>query len=197
MTYQEVFNQSVDDISSVIAPLKDPQFIRECIDVLYSNNCVSVNLEGDNDFSVITEKSGLYCFWINLSDWHKNTNQPWEELLELFSDEWLKPAENIKYFPKSNKGNIEKTLKDSDESEWIPLYIGKSEKVIDRVKQHVELAPEKKTYALKLNARAKQLEGAKIEITSLPLDVDKDNYFLVGLIEYLIRKEMLPIVGKQ
>jgi len=196
MKYQDIFNTSVEGVSKAVDDLRGQGFVGQCVAELGSDG-IQIDLDEENDLSSITDGAGLYCFWIDLSGWHKNTNQPWEELLGLFSDEWLKPAENIKYFPKSNKGNIEKTLKDSARSGWIPLYIGKSEKVIDRVKQHVELSPEKKTYALKLNARAKQLEGAKINITSLPLDVNKDNYFLVGLVEYLIRQKMLPIVGKQ
>ena len=196
MNYKADFDKCLNKMSDVIEPLRDEEFVTACEETLNGEG-VTLELSKDNDLSVISDKSGLYCFWIKLTEWHQNSFDEWEDLVKQFADEWERPVGEIQYSPKSNKGNRIKRLKDYEDDEWIPLYIGKSENVQKRVRQHIELAPEKKTYALKLKARSKQLEGAEIEVTSLELDTCKENYFVVGLIEQLVRARMCSIIGKQ
>ena len=75
--------------------------------------------------------------------------------------------------------------------------MGKSEKLNARINQHIYLGPNKRTYALKLKSRASFLSGIVFQVTYLPLETTKENYFLIAKVESLLRDALSPVIGKQ
>lgn len=73
--------------------------------------------------------------------------------------------------------------------------MGKSENIGKRVSEHLYLAADKRTFALKLKAR-NLLEGNRYRLSVLRLGVV--NYpVLAPKIEEALRKKHLPLVGRQ
>ena len=80
-------------------------------------------------------------------------------------------------------------------SEWMPLYIGKSQKVGARVLEHIQLGLDKTTFALKLNARP-SMTNRKFRLHAIELRVK--NYNLVApVLESALRERFHPLIGKQ
>lgn len=207
MGYKEIFKKAEEDVLPLLRSItKEPKFIDECEEAL-SGKGIPFDLIKNNVESLLkkVEKkekdengSGIYIFWANFSNWHRAENSKLKERLNDFSKIWDEPQkENIKYSPRSNKGNIEYWVKKNHSlGKKLPFYVGKSEKLWSRVAQHIKLEGEKSTYALKLKARKNMLSGIKFNVVLLPLHTEKEGYFLVGLVEKMIRKKLRPIIGK-
>lgn len=195
MSYVEIFKQATDAISPINQLLKDDLFISSCAERLRGEGVV---FEADSkDITVPYEGSGIYMFWADFTSWSNDSNHTWSKLLSEFLDSWDKPTESVSYFPKSNRGRAKTTLGNTEHGNIVPFYLGKSEHLAKRVDQHLYLDPNKKTYALKLKSRSEFLSGIIFQVTWLPLETTKDNYFLVSKVESLLREELSPIVGKQ
>lgn len=151
----------------------------------------------DTEVAVPYDGAGIYVFWASLDQTNKNNVNFIKKLLVDFLDKWDEPVEEIKYFPKSNKTRMKKTLESFESGNMIPFYLGKSKNVSKRIEQHLYLEPHKKTYSLKLSSRTQLLENVDFEITWLPLGVKSSEYFLVSRIEALLREHLNPIIGKQ
>lgn len=79
--------------------------------------------------------------------------------------------------------------------EWIPLYIGKSKCVGKRVREHVTLALDARTFAMKLNARP-NMSGRQFRLSTVRLDVVHYDW-IAPVLEKSLRDLINPIVGKQ
>jgi len=131
---------------------------------------------------------GLYKFEIknngnfeNIQDWIDDFTAKWND------EEFL-----VKSVSKIINERIQKLNKNE---EWIPLYIGKSQAVGSRIKEHIYLTFDKTTSALKLNARH-NLKGETFRISVAEINVHNYNW-IVPVLENELRNELNPIVGKQ
>lgn len=80
-------------------------------------------------------------------------------------------------------------------ADWMPLYIGKSKKVGGRVREHLDLPLEARTFALKIRSRP-NMRHRRFRLYTIPLNVA--NYDLIApSLERELRDRLNPIVGKQ
>jgi len=131
---------------------------------------------------------GIYFFEI------KNMNQSTDVSgwMQEFGAAWQHPDYHMQWVPGIKKGRIKKHL---SIGEWVPLYIGKSRNVGNRINEHILKELTKTTFAMKLKAR-KNLYGTKFKVNGLKLDVK--NYDVIApYLENLLRNQWNPIVGKQ
>lgn len=120
----------------------------------------------------------------------ENKTPNFKKWIKEFSIKW----ENKKFHnrPRVRKKSVENlTLTDN----WIPLYIGKSKKVGNRLFEHLFLENNKSTYALKLSDK-KFLKNEKIRIKTIQIEVENYDQ-IVPHIESKMRDKIKPIVGKQ
>jgi len=138
------------------------------------------------------KQQGVYLFEINLDSPNLVGSKRATRIIN-FAKDWSK-KKNDSFFSSSI---IKKRLKlrtDFDE-QWLPLYIGKNKDIYNRIKEHIDLSPGKKTYAMKLRHRP-CLHGLEFRVSTIEFDVT--NYdFIVPHIERSLREEYNPIVGKQ
>ena len=193
--HQLVFEDTLKKIEEASLDLRKKDFINSCKEAI-NDVGLSIDLDCENNFECIPKSPGIYCFWIKLENWINNNDFDWDKLIVEFCDDWEKPTESIKCYPKVNNKNLPKMLKEFSNEEWIPLYIGKSKNINQRVTQHVNLEAHKKTYALKLKSRKNCLKGVELEVTTIPFEVSEKSYFVISLIEQLIRNSYHPIIGK-
>lgn len=146
----------------------------------------------------------------------KNANQviPWETLnykgiyfFEVKTDEtndnfknWFRSFEKLwndnKFIKKKTPKIIQSRVsKHSGFKEWIPLYIGKSRKVGNRIDAHLNKEMDKSTYALKLLAR-NNLKNYTFRVKAMKIDVNNYDTILPE-IESTLRNRFYPIIGKQ
>lgn len=115
-----------------------------------------------------------------------------EDWFSKFTAAWDQEQFKKSFVPSCQKGRI---AKHTAVHEWMPLYLGKSEKVGKRVWEHLYLEADKRTFALKLQAR-NLLQGNRYRLSALRLDVV--NYpVLAPKIEAALRRKHLPLVGRQ
>lgn len=104
-----------------------------------------------------------------------------------------------KYCPNLIKG----TRDNIKIGEWNPFYIGKSEKLSDRINQHrYETNRISKTSGLKLNHRKKLIESADFRISFFEFqNLQKSDkhiiQFVITNLEKSLRTKLKPWVGKQ
>lgn len=129
---------------------------------------------------------GIYLIEIEKSD----KNLSFSQWVGKFKKEW----ENKKFFkrPQIRQKSINNIQLNDN---WIPMYLGKSEKVGNRLDKHLFLDNKKSTYALKLYDKA-FLKHEKIRIKAIEINVE--NYDpIVSFIESKLREVINPIIGKQ
>jgi len=131
---------------------------------------------------------GLYLFDIR-SEEQGGKVKKW---MDEFTDLWRSEAYHLQWTPGIK--NIRKRAH-TEIDDWVPLYIGKSKNVGNRINEHILKELKKTTFAMKLKAR-KNLYGRTFRIKVLKMDVE--NYdVLVPHLELLLRNILNPIVGKQ
>lgn len=133
--------------------------------------------------------SGLYFLEVWSTTYGATTLDDW---LSCFTATWNQEEFKQSFVPSCQKGRM---AKHTTVQEWMPLYLGKSEKLGKRVWEHIHLAADKRTFSLKLKAR-NLLEGNRYRLSVLRLDVA--NYpILAPKIEAALRRKHLPLVGRQ
>lgn len=115
----------------------------------------------------------------NLKEWKVN-----------FSEKWKKDKIN-----KSPTIAANRLRELSEFNEWIPFYLGKSEKIQKRITEHLTLEKEKSTYALKLNSRESLIKN-RFRLSVIQIDT-KHYDLIMHKIEQVLRNKYKPIVGKQ
>jgi hypothetical protein len=79
--------------------------------------------------------------------------------------------------------------------EWIPIYLGKSKKISDRIGGHLCLDMDKRTFALKLLSRT-NLVGETFRLNIINLNTE--NYDIVApIVESELRNRINPLIGRQ
>lgn len=138
---------------------------------------------------------GLYLFEIK-----RDTNQNPIDWLDSFTQKFR--GREKEFLHKFTPNVVKKRKKEHTKStnEWIPIYLGKSKNIKNRVREHIFLELAKYTFALKLKER--KIDGISIfgdELFRLKtIKVDVVNYdVIVTHLEKQLRKKLNPIVGKQ
>lgn len=132
--------------------------------------------------------SGIYFIEIKCNP-ASDTYNKW---IKRFEKKWNAKAYQKKNTPTLQKNKIQahKELK-----EWMPLYLGKSRKIANRINQHFHLKLNQSTSALKLAAR----ENLKEELFRLSVfKLEITNYdAIMPRIEKQLRDQFLPLIGRQ
>lgn len=134
---------------------------------------------------------GIYFFEIKKDD----KFQSFDAWCKDFQDKWIKDI--ITKTPKIATGRLKASSQSEEINslEWIPFYIGKSEKIKKRVIEHITKPISSTTSALKLIER-KSLHGVEFRLSVI--EIDTDYYDLVmHKIEQVLRNKFNPIIGKQ
>lgn len=138
------------------------------------------------------KQKGLYLFEVDLDSMYPNSKKR-DTRIKKFADEW----QMKKYNSFFSSSIIKKRLKTYEkyDKQWLPMYLGKNHDVYKRLTEHIELSPQKHTYAMKLRHRT-NLNSMKFRVSVIELDVE--NYdFIVPHLERALREEYCPIIGKQ
>jgi hypothetical protein len=102
-------------------------------------------------------------------------------------------------YPKMIKKRFEINIQNED---WIPFYVGKSEKVRKRIWEHLNLDKKHATCGLKFNERSNFKLKNKINLGYCMFPVDEKipseiKQFIITNFESEIRKKLNPWIGKQ
>ena len=128
-----------------------------------------------------TTKEGIYIFYIQ------------KKSLDKFEEKWGNKIE--RYSPKIIKDRIKHHQEHSNLKEWIPLYIGKSEKVKSRIEEHITKKKESTTSSMKLREREK-FDNDNFAVKIIPLETNHYG-FVSHYVESVLRDKVKPIVGKK
>ncbi len=153
--------------------------------------------------------TGIYLFEIK-----KDINQKYEEWIEIFTNRFRGPLILGKhkflhqFTPNviNKRKNNHKAKEGKQELEWIPLYLGKSMDMKERIVIHIFSELGKPPFALKLNNRLDENKNKifssdifRLKVVRLENLQNKDMTYnsVVSHLEKILRKEFSPIVGKQ
>lgn len=190
----------IPEVSNLEIALDDAKFIKLILDYLKNNNpiihefqyLISPEFEKDKSLKEELAKPGVYIFDILLpktliiSDWLKK--------------QWENHVENLCCTPGKNIGHIKTLLDRNKNSDYICLYLGKSEtNIFKRIKDHITMKPNSQTYGLKL--RHRKIDNNLIfRIRWFTLDKKKLNNkekLLLFILEYLLHDELKPLLGSK
>ncbi|OSY88532.1 hypothetical protein WH52_07230 [Tenacibaculum holothuriorum] len=142
------------------------------------------------DFEAIKNDFGVYVFYIKPTKTYT---------LETLQKDW---EDNIySNYPKVVKKRFLKHKNIELDSQY-PFYIGKSEKLKTRIKEHITHSGKTSTYSLKLEGR-KYFNNQTITFSywKLPTELEKCSpeikQFLITQIESKLRDRLNPWVGKK
>lgn len=131
---------------------------------------------------------GIYLFEIKNNGSHFS----FDEWANSFKSRWEDEKYLRRFTPNLQKMRIGEH---KDLNGWIPLYIGKSKNIGNRIREHIYKELEKTTFALKLNAR-ENLQNETFRLKTIKIEVE--NYdAIVPRIEWQLRNKINPIIGKQ
>ncbi len=133
--------------------------------------------------------SGVYRIDIKV-DGQFSTFEDW---MRWFKPAWDIPELRKKFTPTTKLKRIKKHKR---LRKWMPIYIGKHRRIDQRVFEHINLGPKKRTFALKLRARGKFFSNNTFRLCTVRINVT--NYdLLVPILERELRDRENPLVGRQ
>jgi hypothetical protein len=132
--------------------------------------------------------AGIYKIDIHVSENHPT----FESWASWFKDEWMQPAYKQKFVPNPKKKRL---AAHTDLSEWVPLYLGKSKKIAQRVWEHMNLKLDQPTTAMKLKHRS-NMAGQRFRLSTIRVDVKNYN-IIMPYLENIFREKYNPILGRQ
>lgn len=150
-------------------------------------NVFEFNLHRNVQLPEISNKPGIYLFEIYISE-----NKSFVDWLNKFQPLWEHSDYQKSFTPNFKKKRIKENTNKND---WIPLYIGQSKKLSERIRQHLYLDIKKPTNALKLLSRT-NIYGIKLRISIIEIDV-KNNKIILPIIEHHLRERYNPVLGRQ
>jgi len=147
------------------------------------------------DDEMVSKQSypGIYFIELNTQGASSGTLNQW---IATFEKEWLDDKYRNQFVANPKKRRIETHLASGEFKEWMPFYIGKSKHVAGRLREHVHLPLEKKTFALKLNARPTMLTR-QWRFSTINLKGIVNYNEIASQMENALRNYYHPIVGKQ
>lgn len=179
--------RSLLELDKELLKLQDV-FTQVAGDVSFSKICTL-----DHDEEVNKQRyAGIYLIEICTAGDHKDLSG-W---YNAFQEAWEHPDFRAKFTPNTRKKRIGAHYK---LLEWMPLYVGKSKEIAARVRGHIDLGFNSKTFALKLRARIDHIKLADLRLSTIDLSsVSKKNYNIIApTLEHAMRNRLNPLVGKQ
>ena len=152
--------------------------INKFIDYKNKGGIYYLQIKFNNNFETRTKKSDIFKFLV--SEWKQDDRKNTPNIIQ---------KRQVKYKIEQLKSN-----------DWIPFYIGKSEKFENRMEEHFNKASKCKTYGLKLNCVKNDFfKGCsyRIKFMDMPHLTNHKYYWVVENIESKLRNEIYPICGKQ
>lgn len=191
MSYNIIIEEFDSNITGYIDQLKE-----KIKDITFDTSLsvpftISDQLDAKSLF-IYKKKQGIYLFELNLdSGIFKGSKR--STRISDFAKKWAK-KKNDSFFSSSV---IKKRLhlRTHYDEQWLPLYIGKNKDLYKRIVEHIELSPQKNTYAMKLKHRP-NVHGLEFRVSTIELDV-KNYDFIVPHVERSLREEYHPLIGKQ
>lgn len=156
------------------------------VEILDSFERSRIDHSGEVD---IPDQFGIYAFFIK-------PNKVYQDCDSL-KDVWN--IENFRKYPRV----VKKRFGECEAVDgWFPFYIGKSEKLGSRIKEHLTHDSQHATYGLKLKERTEFLENNEIEVgywslpemEGVPREIKQ---FIITYLESRLRDRMKPWIGKQ
>ena len=182
------FSKSINDFENILKSLDFD--LDQSIEFTLSSD---LKAELDN----APKEKGLYYFEMKIPKNHLvydvidrnlfNFKKVWKDDPKVSS--FWSPGVKKKRCIKANE-RIESHLNEG----WIPLYLGKSECIVNRVKQHLFQDPAQASFAMKLLART-DLYGIQFRLSTLPIQVENSKMILPYVEDYL-RSVKNPILGQ-
>lgn len=145
------------------------------------------SLKDEKAISQIRE-AGIYLIEIRTKGHARN----WTDWIGAFRAEW-----NHKKFSRKHTPSLKEKRAASHKAlmEWMPLYLGKSKVIGNRVLQHLNFPMGKQTFSLKLKARGAM---PKYQFRLRALRVGVKHYdLIVPTLESKFRERFNPLVGRQ
>lgn len=191
MSYKLTIEEFDNNISDYVCRLKnDIKNIRFNIEK-GTTFIISDELNTQNLFENKKQK-GVYLFELNLDNPYLIGTKRATKI-KNFAEAWSK-KKNDSFFSSSVIKKRLKLRRDFNE-QWLPLYIGKSQDLYSRIKEHIDLSTNKNTYAMKLRHRT-NLYGLEFRVSTIEINIVNYN-FIVPHIEHSLREEYNPLIGKQ
>ncbi len=133
---------------------------------------------------------GIYAFYIKPKEKYSCV----EDLVKAWN------IDGFKKYPKVVKKRFE--VQEPYEAGWFSLYIGKGEKLKNRIEEHLYHHSTHATYGLKLKERKQFLDDHEIEIgfwylPEMPRVSREIKQFIITNLESGLRNRLKPWIGKQ
>lgn len=151
-----------------------------------------INILSDVPLLNMEEGKGIYYFEV------KFPFNTFEEL-EKFGSKWGLPRGKKveKNMPRYFTKRAEKHKVAVKKGYFIPFYLGKQNKIKERVANHINCPSTSTTFSLKLKQRPDLISELKFRIGYSIFNINNNGYFCIELIEKAIRNKLNPIIGKQ
>lgn len=180
-------------ISRQLRKIQKDSFAKELI-CEFDRNVLPVHIGGNNNALVdIPDGHGIYLFE---AKFRKEKVQR-ETFVEYFNSLWNKDRASIIHYPAIIKSRIALVQKNFNKKQWVPIYLGKTEHLNRRINAHINLGPDKKTFALKLAARKKTLCYVSFRVKYIKIRNTQETQILLSKIETVLRRKIGPILGRQ
>ena len=109
-----------------------------------------------------------------------------------FHGEWVRPEYERMHVPNPKKKRL---AAHTELAEWVPLYIGKSKYIADRVWEHIHLKLEQPTTGMKIGQRLNMV-NQRFRLSTIRVEVE--NYDLImPKLEAALRNKYNPLLGRQ
>jgi hypothetical protein len=146
-----------------------------------------------SDHALIKQQNypGIYRIDVHVSDLQR-AGSSLADWIGQFVKEWDHADFLGKNTPTTKRLRIATHAKLLD---WMPIYIGKSQKIAHRVAEHINLPLDKRTVAMKLRARPMWNERV-FRLSTIHLPVTRYE-LLAPMVEAELRSHVNPLVGRQ
>lgn len=184
----ELFNQAFSELDSLVDSAKFDQ--NYTIEFDLSDDC-------DEAFINLPRTPGIYYYSMKLPDSHKAWGCVKEDIGK-FSEFWT-GRDNVVWTPgiKAKRCNYHRAIQQDNvlfHEGWIPMYLGKSQNLYARIKQHYDQPSERASFGMKLKSR-KTIFGIKIRVQVMTLS-SKHSKTILPYVEYRLRDKLQPIIGQ-
>lgn len=137
--------------------------------------------------------TGIYMIEIKNNLGPKSFNS-W---LEQFKILWEAKPYHRRFTPRIINKRVWAQSQVEEHDEWIPMYLGVSRKISERISGHINLGLDSHTFALKLKAR-ENLNNELFRLKTIEMCIVVNTYdWILPRMERVLRDRINPIIGKQ
>jgi hypothetical protein len=135
---------------------------------------------------------GIYYIELNTAG---KTTVTLEQWLDNFQQEWMDEKYRDKFVANPQKHRVNKHKASGVLPSWMPLYIGKSKNVGERLQQHINFGLEKRTFSMKLACRPTMMIR-EWRVSTINLGGIANYDVIAPMMETIQRGKYNPIVGR-